>query len=305
MSRKLFISSESGLEPAYAINSRLEKDIQNLIERNLLITLDAQLIASEFTTPDAKMRMDTLGLDKNNCPIVIEYKRDVSSSVINQGLFYLNWLANNKAEFKVLVQRVLGYKISEEVNWSGAKLICIASSFTQYDCEAVKQMNANIDLVAYQSFQHGILSLELIGFNRKPDYLSSIKNLQLSADKLSFSQKLGNAPQAVREGYELLAAKILSVSDDIVMRLDHDFVAVQCATAFSEDSTLARIRISDSDPMKIRTEIFASQEDYENTSAIRKKRTRNGFEFSVVDASSENLAAEMIRKSYVRSVLSY
>lgn len=35
--------------------------------------------------------MDTLGIDENNAPVVVEYKRSSNENVINQGLFYLDW----------------------------------------------------------------------------------------------------------------------------------------------------------------------------------------------------------------------
>ncbi|MGK6309406.1 hypothetical protein [Variovorax sp. DT-64] len=48
-------------------------------------------------------RIDSLGLDENNCPVILEYKRPVGENVINQGLFYLDWLMDHQAEFKLLV----------------------------------------------------------------------------------------------------------------------------------------------------------------------------------------------------------
>ena len=43
--------------------------------------------------------MDTLGIDENNSPVVIEYKRSSNENVINQGLFYRDWLMDHQAEF--------------------------------------------------------------------------------------------------------------------------------------------------------------------------------------------------------------
>lgn len=51
-------------------------------------------------------RIDSLGIDENNCPIVFEYKRDTNENVINQGLFYLDWLLDHQADFKLLVMDV-------------------------------------------------------------------------------------------------------------------------------------------------------------------------------------------------------
>lgn len=36
-------------------------------------------------------RIDTLGIDENASPVIIEYKRATNENVINQGLFYLDW----------------------------------------------------------------------------------------------------------------------------------------------------------------------------------------------------------------------
>ena len=48
-------------------------------------------------------RIDTLGLDENGCPVIVEYKRHNNENVINQGLFYPDWLFDHKADFRLLV----------------------------------------------------------------------------------------------------------------------------------------------------------------------------------------------------------
>ena len=52
--------------------------------------------------------MDSIGIDENHCPVIFEYKRSMKDNVINQGLFYLNWLLDHKDSFKVLVIEKLG-----------------------------------------------------------------------------------------------------------------------------------------------------------------------------------------------------
>ena len=44
-------------------------------------------------------RMDSIGNDENNSSVIFEYKRSSSENVINQGLFYLDWLLDHKADF--------------------------------------------------------------------------------------------------------------------------------------------------------------------------------------------------------------
>jgi RecB family endonuclease NucS len=53
----------------------LERSLQTLIEQNLEAFLGVQLLASEFSTgPRHGGRVDTLGIDENGCPTIIEYK---------------------------------------------------------------------------------------------------------------------------------------------------------------------------------------------------------------------------------------
>ena len=67
------------------------------------------MLASEYSTgPKHGGRIDTLGIDENGNPVIIEYKRATNENVINQGLFYLDWLLDHRAEFKLLVMERLG-----------------------------------------------------------------------------------------------------------------------------------------------------------------------------------------------------
>jgi len=75
-----------------------------MIEANLQPLLNIRFIASEHSTGKTHGgRIDSLGFDENHCPVILEYKRLVGENVINQGLFYLDWLLDHKAEFKLLV----------------------------------------------------------------------------------------------------------------------------------------------------------------------------------------------------------
>jgi RecB family endonuclease NucS len=67
--------------------AQIEKDLQTLFERNLEALLGIRFIASEFSTgPVHGGRIDTLGLDEDGCPVIIEYKRSLNENVINHGL---------------------------------------------------------------------------------------------------------------------------------------------------------------------------------------------------------------------------
>lgn len=142
--------------------SDLEKPLQNLIEANLETLLGIRFLATEYSTGKTHGgRIDTLGLDENHCPVILEYKRSVGENVINQGLFYLDWLMDHQAEFKLLVLEKFGKAAADAIDWSAPRLVCIAADFTKYDGHAVQQINRNIELIRYRRFGDELLLFEL------------------------------------------------------------------------------------------------------------------------------------------------
>jgi len=144
-------------------SSDLERPLQTLIEDNLDPLLGIRFLATEHSTGKTHGgRIDSLGIDENDCPVILEYKRSVGENVINQGLFYLDWLMDHKAEFQLLVMNLLGSEAASKIDWSAPRLICIAADFTKYDGHAVQQINRNIDLIRYRRFGDDLLLLELV-----------------------------------------------------------------------------------------------------------------------------------------------
>ncbi len=141
----------------------LERGLQAFVEANLDTLFGVRFVATEHSTGKAhKGRIDTLGLDENGCPVIIEYKRRLDETVVTQGLFYLDWLADHHGDFEVLVRDRLGKQAAEEIDWSSARLICVAGEFTKYDEHAVRQIPRNIDLVRYLKFDDDLLLVELV-----------------------------------------------------------------------------------------------------------------------------------------------
>ena len=158
---KLFRLQSNNVTEIDGTSVALEKSLQTLIEQNLETFLGVRFLASEFSTGrEHGGRMDTLGLDENGCPVIIEYKRATNVNVINQGLFYLDWLVTHRGDFEMLVLKKFGQEKAQTVEWSAPRLICIAGDFSKYDEHAIKQMNRNIELIRYIRFGDDLLLLE-------------------------------------------------------------------------------------------------------------------------------------------------
>ncbi|MFF4767457.1 DUF5655 domain-containing protein [Streptomyces sp. NPDC001255] len=143
--------------------AEIEADVQGLVEAHMETLLGVRFLASEYSTgPVHGGRIDSLGLDENNAPVIVEYKRGTDAGVINQALFYLCWLMDHRVEFEHLVHDRLGATAASQVLWSGPRLICVAGDFTRYDVHAVSEHRRSIDLVRYRLFGSDLLGLETV-----------------------------------------------------------------------------------------------------------------------------------------------
>ena len=213
---KLFSLDEGVATEIPGETSTLEKNLQRLIEKNLNAILGIRLIESDyFTGPKHRGRIDTLGIDENTNPVIVEYKRASDENVINQGLFYLDWLFDHRAEFELLVLEKLGKDVSEKIDWSAPRLVCVAGDFNRYDEHAVEQINRNIELIRYKRFGKDLLMIELVNAAQtKPG--ASIKTISQTLDSLDGSLK---------GLYETLRRHILALGDDVQEKTLKRYVA--------------------------------------------------------------------------------
>ncbi|MER5760607.1 DUF5655 domain-containing protein [Streptomyces sp. NPDC002082] len=158
---RLFDVNGGGAVEITARPAELERHLQDVVEGNMELLLGVRFLASEYSTgPVHGGRIDSLGIDENGSPVVVEYKRGRDAGVITQGLFYLSWLVDHKAEFQHLVRDRLGEAAADQVLWSAPRLICVAEDFTRYDVHAVREIRRSIDLVRYSYFGNDLLALE-------------------------------------------------------------------------------------------------------------------------------------------------
>ncbi len=191
----------------------LEKELQNLIEQNMKVFFGVRFLESEYRITDG--RMDSIGIDENNSPVIFEYKRSVNENVINQGLFYLDWLLDHKGDFKLLVMEKLGEEAAEAIDWSIPTLFCVANDFTKFDIHAVNQMQRNIRLVKYKKYENGqILFEHLNAPNVKAVEQSDTKSNE-EKDKKTHLEKLAEAPEELRTIYFEICNYIESLGDDL------------------------------------------------------------------------------------------
>ena len=224
---KLFRTGNDSVAELDGGNVGLEKSLQALFERTLEALLGVRFLASEFSTTNGG-RMDTLGIDENNCPVIIEYKRASNENVINQGLFYLDWLMDHRRDFEWLVMDKCGKEEADRVEWSAPRLICIAGDFTKFDENAVNQMNRNIELIRYRHFEADkLLMLDLISAVSAKNSETTKKDKRQSASRSVYTVTdcLAAADEKLTNLYASLEAFLVALGDDIQQRTLQNYFA--------------------------------------------------------------------------------
>ena len=222
---KLFRWQGSAFAELAGSTAPLEKALQTQFEHNLDALLGVRFLASEYVTTNGG-RMDTLGLDENGSPVIIEYKRTSSENVINQGLFYLDWLMDHRGDFEMLVMKALGAEAAEHIDWTAPRLICIAADFTKYDTHAVNQMGRNIELVRYKTFGEELLSLELLtAVSVAPASSVPVGAVPKQNKYKTVTDYLGDADTNLANLYADLEAELMALGDAVIKKTLQLYIA--------------------------------------------------------------------------------
>jgi len=231
---KLFRVWSGQVEPLEGTSVAVERSLQALIERHLEIMLGVRLLETEYRTGKTHGgRVDTLGIDDNGSPVIIEYKRATNGNVINQGLYYLDWLLDHKGEYKLLVLERLGKEQADAINWSSPRLLCIAGDFTKFDGHAVAQITRHIELIRYRRYGDDLVLFEQV--NTPVDQIVEVEGdgdgTRAARGKVStyrtVTENLAHATPAQRDRFEAFKAFLLALGDDVQFKTVKYYFAIQ------------------------------------------------------------------------------
>lgn len=220
---------------------KLEKEIQNIFEKNLQGIMGLQIVKSEFTIKNK--RIDTLAYDKQSKAfIIIEYKRDKNYSVVDQGLTYLNLMLQNKAEFILTFNETLKETLhSKDIDWSQSRVAIVSPSFTENQITASDFKDIGIELWEIKQFENDIITINSI---KKSSSAQSIKPLLENSEKLKEVKEnikvyteedhFNNGSDATIELYEKFKTSILNLADSIEVIPQKFYIAFKKGSNISD-----------------------------------------------------------------------
>lgn len=211
---------------------KLERDIQAVFEQNLTLVMGLELVKSEFAIKNK--RIDTLAFDpQSKAFIIIEYKRDRNSSVVDQGFTYLSLMLQNKADFILEYNEGLGKTLArDDVDWSQSRVVFVSTDFTENQKEATNFKDLAIELWEIKRFENDVVAITPI---RKTKSADSIKPITQRTAELNVIAKeikvyteeehLLNRSEETVELYEKFKSAILNLTPGIEVKPQKFYVA--------------------------------------------------------------------------------
>ncbi|AXH83413.1 TPA: DUF5655 domain-containing protein [Haemophilus influenzae] len=241
---KIFTSKKGQLSQLKQQKFKLEKDIQRLFEENLTLLSGYIFIRSEFSIKNS--RIDTLAFDpETQAFVIIEYKRQQNSSVVDQGISYLNLMLEYKADFIVEYNEKQKVPLKRnDVDWSQSKVIFVSPAFNDFQIQATNFKDLPIELWEVNRFDNDIITLNIINklksapnikavSNEKREELSILKEIKVYQE----SDHLADKTDFIQELYESFRQAILNLDQNIEINVRKLYIA------FKKDRNIADIRI--------------------------------------------------------------
>lgn len=200
----------------------LEKDLQKITENSLEEVLGYKFISSEFSLHN--LRVDTLAFDEEaNSFVIIEFKRDRSFSVIDQGYAYLSLLLNNKADFILEYNEKINKNLrKDDIDWTQSRVIFLANSFTTYQQSAISFRDLPIELWEVKKFNNNTILYNQL---KTPESNESIKTVSKNQDmedvsrevrKNSIGDHFHDGWDSSRELFDSIREKILNLDSRLI-----------------------------------------------------------------------------------------
>jgi predicted transport protein len=198
---------------------KLEKDMQNLVEKNIEEIFWLEFICTEFQLNS--LRIDTLAFDQeNNSFVIIEYKRWSSYSVIDQWFSYLSLALNNKADFvQELGKNKKKFIDKSEIDWSQTKIIFIADNFTRYQKESINFKDLPIELYELKNFNNWSIILNPIKTSENAESIKTVTKLEPELDEINKELKVYDLDSLFWKDWEI-SKEMYEELKDFVLNLD-------------------------------------------------------------------------------------
>ena len=256
----VFKINNSKLSEVKNVSFPLEKELQDITEKNIDNIFNLEFVSSEFKLNN--FRIDTVAFDREiNSFVIIEYKKDRNSSVIDQGYSYLSLMLNNKADFILEYNEKMEHSLKKkDIDWSQSKVLFISSAFTTYQRNAIGFKDLPIEIWEVKKYDNGTIfynqlkpleareSIKTISKNK------TVEKVNKEIKEYSFDDIFKKDWIKSKELFDTLREDILGIDERIDEKINKfyigykiDFFNICTIHAFKSKLTIELVRVDKED----------------------------------------------------------
>lgn len=211
-----------------------EAELHKLIDNNLKEIFKIRYIKDEYITVKHG-RIETMGLDESNRPVVIEYKKTKEDGQLTQANRYMVWIKQNPDSFELLVKKNLGNDIGE-IDFANPRIICLAQEFSIDDkCLA---LTLRAELYKYRVYDNNVLTIIR---EEEPEQLIKTGKIKVAIQKVkrqsrppkTVEQHLEEASSDLKAMFNNLDLRILGLSSEIERYTTHSEILYKTSLNFA------------------------------------------------------------------------
>jgi len=191
-------------------------ELHQLIDKNLEEIFGIRYIKDEHIT-DKHGRIETLGLDESNRPIVIEYKKTQEKGQLVQANRYMTWIKQNPDSFELIVRENLK-NLNGKIDFTNPRILCFAQEYSIDDKCLALALGAELWKYRYYENESLVISRE-----EEPEQLIKTKSKGFTIEKIerkpriakSVDQHLQGASNELRDLFTRIDIEIKNISAEV------------------------------------------------------------------------------------------
>ena len=206
-----------------------EHQLQKCAEGYLREHFQCYYLKSFYQIPNGEI--DTLAITEDGNPCIIEYKHKQEDRVLNQIVFYYDWLMQKPTKFefeRIVKENPLTKNI--DVDWSEIRLICVAKEYSKWDTSLIKHLDTEIECYAY-TYHEDELDIHLDPiinqFKKQKDYSGEPINRVITLE-----EHRNKADKEGKELFDKLRDEVLKLGDDIEEGYTPEYIKYFVNTTF-------------------------------------------------------------------------
>lgn len=219
------------IEPQEFKGNDPEKQLQKYIEKYLDRLFRSHFLRNFYSIPGGEI--DTLAITEDGTPCIIEYKHKKEDTILNQIVFYYDWLTQKSTKFEF--ERIVKENEATEpirVDWSKIRLICIAKEYSKWDMSLIKHLDADVECWTY-TYHEDELDVHLDPIiNQYKKQKSSYEGRVSQVNEPTLEDHRNKADEEGKRILDKLREEVFKLGDDITEGYTPEYIKYFVNTTF-------------------------------------------------------------------------